>query len=63
MLYAFIADRCADLPVEQCCRAMKVSRPAFFAWRRRQSSPTLNVELGELIVKIDEQVGSTSPWL
>ena len=59
MIYAFIADRCADLPVEQCCRAMKVSRSAFYAWRHRQANPTArmlaDVELGELVVKIHDQ--------
>jgi hypothetical protein len=29
MIYAFIVERCADLPVEQCVRTMKVSRSAF----------------------------------
>jgi putative transposase len=59
MIYAFIVDRCADLPVEQCCRTMKVSRSAFHAWRHRQANPTPrmldDVELGELVVKIHEQ--------
>jgi hypothetical protein len=32
MIDAFIADRCADLPVEQCCRTMKASRSAFYSW-------------------------------
>ena len=40
MIYTFIVERCADLPVEQCCRVMKVSRSAFFAWRHRQANPT-----------------------
>jgi len=59
MSYAFIADRCADLPVDACCRTMKVSRSAFFAWRHRQAHPTArmldDVELGELVGKIHEQ--------
>lgn len=29
-----------DLPVEACCRTMKVSRSAFFAWRHHQTNPT-----------------------
>lgn len=33
MTYAFIAQRCSDLPVALCCRAMKVSTSAFYAWR------------------------------
>lgn len=56
MMYAFIVERCGDLPVDQCCRTLKVSRSAFFAWRHRQANPTLRMaaddELGELIVKI-----------
>jgi hypothetical protein len=40
MTYTFIATRCADMPVEQCCRVMKVSRSAFLAWRHRQTNPT-----------------------
>jgi putative transposase len=63
MTYAFIVERCSDLPVEQCCRVMKVSRSAFFAWRQLQSSPSprmlADAELGELIVKIHEQSRGT----
>jgi len=59
MIYAVIVDRCADLPVEACCRTMKVSRSAFFAWRHAQANPTQrmldNAELGDLIIKIHEQ--------
>ena len=59
MIYAFIVDRCADLPVEQCCRTMKVSRSAFFAWWHAQANPTARMledaELGDLVVKIHEQ--------
>jgi putative transposase len=63
MTYTFIVECCSDLPVEQCCRVMKVSRSAFFAWRQLQSSPTprmlADTELGELIVKIHEQSRGT----
>ena len=59
MIYAFIVDRCADLPVAACCRTMKVSRSAFFAWRHAQANPTARMladrELGDLVVKIHEQ--------
>ncbi len=59
MIYAFIVDRCADLPVTACCRTMKVSRSAFHAWRHAQPSPTVRMladrELGDLVVKIHEQ--------
>jgi transposase InsO family protein len=57
--YNFIAERCADLPVEHWCRVMKWSRSAFFSWRQRQASPTIKMaddaELGELIAKIHDQ--------
>ena len=33
MTYTFIAERCADLPVATCCRVMKVSTSAYYAWR------------------------------
>ncbi len=33
MTYTFIAERCSDLPVAACCRVMKVSTSAFYAWR------------------------------
>jgi putative transposase len=59
MIYAFIVERCADLPVEQCCRALKVSKSAFYAWRHRQANPTArmlaNADLGDLVVKIHDQ--------
>ena len=40
MIYAFIVDRCADLPVAVRRRKMKVSGSAFFAWRHAQANPT-----------------------
>ena len=59
MIYAFIVDRCADLPVAACCRTMKVSRSAFFASRHAQTNPTQRMlddaELGDLVVKSHEQ--------
>ena len=33
MTFAFIVERCSDLPVATCCRVMKVSTSAFYAWR------------------------------
>jgi HTH-like domain len=33
MTYAFIAQRCSDLPVVACCRAMGVSTSGFYAWQ------------------------------
>jgi putative transposase len=59
MMYAFITDRCADLPVDSCCRALKMSRSAFYTWRHQQSNPTArmraDVELSDLVAKIHEQ--------
>jgi putative transposase len=59
MIYTFIVDRCGDLPVEQCCRTMKVSRSAFYTWRHHQRHPTARMlddtELTEVVVKIHDQ--------
>ena len=59
MIYAFIVDRCADLPVAVCCRTMKVSRSAFHAWRHCRANPTAKMaddaDLAELIAKIHDQ--------
>lgn len=59
MIHAFIADRCSDLPVGQCCRVIKVSRSALFAWREQCVTPSArlleDVDLGELIVKFHYQ--------
>ena len=63
MIYTFIAVDCADLPVEACCRTMKVSRSAFWSWHALQATPTVkmldDVELGELVVKIHDQSDGT----
>jgi hypothetical protein len=32
MSYAFIDQRCVDVPVEAACPAMRVSKSAFSAW-------------------------------
>ncbi|HUP75149.1 MAG TPA: IS3 family transposase [Acidimicrobiales bacterium] len=39
MIYAFIADRCSDLPVTVGCRAMKVSTSGFYEWRHHRTHP------------------------
>ena len=66
MIYAFIADRCCDIPVEAACRAMKVSKSAFYAWRHRQANPTARMladrDLGDLVVKIHDQSFGTYGW-
>ena len=60
MIYVFIADRCADRPVDACCPTMKVSRSALHAWRHVQANPTDKMladrELGDLVIKIHEQM-------
>ncbi len=33
MTFTFIHERCSDLAVATCCRVMKVSTSAFYAWR------------------------------
>ena len=62
MIYAFIVDTCADLPVTVACRTMKVSRSAFHAWRRQQANPTqrmlADVELARLGDKPKSQVAA-----
>ncbi len=59
MTHAFIAEHCTELPVEHCCRVLKVSPSAFHAWRHRQASATVKMvddaELAELIAKINDQ--------
>ena len=66
MIYAFIADRCCDIPVEVTCRAMKVSKSAFYAWRHLQANPTARMlvdrDLGDLVVKIHDQSFGTYGW-
>lgn len=59
MIYAFIVDRYAELPVEVRCRTMKVSRLAFFVRRHAEAYPTerklADAKLGDLVVKIHER--------
>jgi putative transposase len=63
MRYTFIAERCADLPVGACCRALKVSRSSYFRWLHLRANPTVkmldDVELAELVVKIHDQSHGT----
>jgi hypothetical protein len=63
MIYTFIDVHCAGLPVDACCRTMKVSRSAFHRWRYLQANPTAKMaadaDLGELIVKIHDQSDGT----
>jgi putative transposase len=66
MIYAFIADRCCDISVEAACRAMKVSKSAFYAWRHLQTNPTARMladrDLGDLVVEIHDQSFGTYGW-
>jgi len=59
MIYTFIATQCTGLPVEHCCRVMKVSRSAYFHWQQLQLSPSARMladrELADVIVKIHDQ--------
>ena len=63
MMYTFIAEQCADLPVEHCCRALKVSRSSFHRWQHLRTNPTSkmldDVDLAELVVKIHDQSHGT----
>jgi len=38
MIYTFIVEACTGLPVETCCRVMKVSKSAFYEWRKNPVS-------------------------
>ena len=42
MIYAFITERCSDLPVSTCCRVMKVSTSGFY---QRRKQPVTDLEL------------------
>jgi len=44
MIYAFIAERCSDLPVSVCCRVMKVSTSGFY---QRRAEPVTAAERTE----------------
>ena len=56
MMYAFIADRCSDLPVTVGCHAMKVSVSGFYEWRHHRTHPrpritedqVLTAKIGEI---------------
>lgn len=39
MIFTFIAERCSDLPVAACCRAMRVSTSGFYEHVERQHDP------------------------
>lgn len=63
MRFTFIAERCSDLPVAACCRAMKVTTSGFYEWRHRQGDPSPRVrqdhELTAAIVEIHRQSRGT----
>ena len=66
MIYAFVAQRCADMPVDAACRAMRVSKSAYYAWRQAEVNPTPRMladrEFDDLIVKIHERSYGTYGW-
>jgi putative transposase len=70
MIYAFIANRCTDLPVTVCCEAMKVSTSGFYEWKQRQINPCRrqrqDAELTETITEVWRQsrgtYGSPRVW-
>ncbi len=47
MRYAFIAQRCSDLPVAACCRVMGVSTSGFYAW---QANPVSNRDWDDAVL-------------
>ena len=51
MIYAFIAERCSDLPVSTCCRVMKVSTSGFYQ-RRPDGSEELVVTERTLLQRL-----------
>jgi putative transposase len=63
MIFTFIAERCSDLPVAACCRAMKVTTSGFYDWRTAQLDPAPRVrsdaELTATIVEIHRQSRGT----
>ena len=44
MIYAFIAERCSDLPISTCCRVLKVSTSGFY---QRRVQPVTDRELDD----------------
>ena len=65
MICTFIDVHCVDLPVDACCRTMKVSRSAFHCWRYLQANQTAKMaadadaDVGELIIKIHDESDGT----
>jgi putative transposase len=63
MMFAFIAERCSDLPVTAACRAMKVTTSGFYEHQRRQLDPSPRVradhELTHTILEIHRQSRGT----
>jgi putative transposase len=39
MIFTFIAERCSDLPVAACCRAMKVTTSGYYGWQAALQAP------------------------
>jgi transposase InsO family protein len=49
MIYAFIEDRCGDLPAAVACRSMKVSTSGFYEWRHHRSHPRPRIAEDHLV--------------
>jgi putative transposase len=49
MTYAFIEDRCGDLPTAFVCRTMKVSSSGFYEWRHHRSHPRQRIREDQLL--------------
>jgi putative transposase len=60
MIYAFIADRCGDLPVAVCCRVMKVSRAGFYEWQHCQRHPCRRAVADQALTDIIHQIWTQS---
>ena len=43
MRFTFIAQRCSDVAVAACCRAMQVTTSGVYKWRQRQADPAPRV--------------------
>jgi putative transposase len=63
MTFAFIAERCSDLPVATVCRVMKVSTSGFYGWQTAQVLPCArrleDERLTRVIVEVHRQSRGT----
>jgi len=63
MIFTFITERCSDLPVAACCRAMKVSTSGFYEHHERVGDPCrrarADAELTATILEVHRQSRDT----